>query len=345
MRWLPAWSVPAAVRGARATIVIAPLFAIGTEVIGSAQVALYIAFGGVATLLMAEFGGTRWDKLRAHLGLALAGSVLLAIGTLARSSVAVAAVVAMVVAFVVFFVGILGPNAARGRASCLLAYVLPAASPGTATLIPDRLVGWWLVSVLGTLAVLVTSPPGGTDPLRAAAARLCQALAQEIEGMLAGSADDALRAAGEEARNRLLDRFTATPYRPTGLASADQALGNCVELLWWVTLLVGDMAAERDDLRDVAAADRDLLALTATVLRDSGRLLEDDHATPPLDRLDAARMASVARLGQLGTENASFEDSARVAYHAGAIALAVLAVGADALLAAGRVDRKWLEDA
>jgi len=78
---LPTWSVPSAMRAARATIVIPSLFAFTDKVIGNVQMATFAAFGGFATLVLANFGGTRRDKLIAHLGLAVAGSVLLTIGT------------------------------------------------------------------------------------------------------------------------------------------------------------------------------------------------------------------------------------------------------------------------
>lgn len=67
---------------ARATIVIPSLLALAYKVIGDPQVALFAVFGGFATLLIASFGGTRRDKLAAHLVLALTGSVALIIGTL-----------------------------------------------------------------------------------------------------------------------------------------------------------------------------------------------------------------------------------------------------------------------
>ena len=71
--------------------------------------------------MLASFGGTRRDKLVAHTGLALAGSVLLTIGTAINSNVAIAAIVTVPVTFVVFFAGVAGPNAASGVTAALLA--------------------------------------------------------------------------------------------------------------------------------------------------------------------------------------------------------------------------------
>ena len=179
-RWLPVFSTEALLRAIRTTIVVAGLFAFADKVVGNLQMATFAAFGGFATLVLASFGGTRRDKLIAHLLLALAGSVLLTIGTAVASSTVLAAIVTVPVTFTVFFAGIAGPNAASGATGALLVFILPAASPGTISMIPDRLAGWWLASIAGTATVLALSPSPGADGLRRAAAKLAGALAQEL---------------------------------------------------------------------------------------------------------------------------------------------------------------------
>ena len=164
--WLPVWSSAAALRAVRAMVIMPGLFAFTFEVVGNLQMATFAAFGSFATLVLANFGGTRRDKLMAHTGLAVVGTVLIAIGTAVNSSVALAAIVTVPVTFAVFFGGILGPNAAAGVTAALLPYVLPAASPGTISMVPDRLAGWWLASVVGTAAVIAMSRPGAGDRLR-----------------------------------------------------------------------------------------------------------------------------------------------------------------------------------
>src|SRR6202522_1037325 len=79
--WWPAWSVPAAMRAARAVIVIPGLFALAYEGFGNLQIALFAAFGGFANLVVSSFGGSRRDKAFAHFMLALIGSIGLIIGT------------------------------------------------------------------------------------------------------------------------------------------------------------------------------------------------------------------------------------------------------------------------
>src|SRR5215470_904553 len=112
--WKPVWSVPAVMRAVRATAVVPALFAVTDKVIGNPQMALFATFGGFATLVIASFGGTRRDKLVAHLGLAVAGSLVLIIGTLVSGTTWLAALVTVPVTFAIFFAGIAGPNAASG---------------------------------------------------------------------------------------------------------------------------------------------------------------------------------------------------------------------------------------
>src|ERR1700749_347109 len=90
--WSWAWSTDAALRALRAVLVVPPLFALTDLVVGNKQMAVFAAFGGFSVLVLTSFGGTRRDKALAHLGLALAGTVLVVLGTLASFSALLAVV-------------------------------------------------------------------------------------------------------------------------------------------------------------------------------------------------------------------------------------------------------------
>src|ERR1700677_1549369 len=197
--WKPTWSVPAAMRAVRAAIVVPALFAIAYKVIGNPQIALFATFGGIATLVIVGFGGSRANKLWAHTQLAVVGSVALVIGTLVSSTHWLAALVTVPVTFAIFFGGIVGPNAASGTIAAMFAYVLPVVSAGGAATIPNRLEGWGLASLAGTIAVLLLSPPAPGDRLRAATAELAGELAGRLRAAAAGQSTDpaAMRAARE----------------------------------------------------------------------------------------------------------------------------------------------------
>jgi uncharacterized membrane protein YccC len=352
--WKPVWSVPAAMRAVRATVVVPALFALSDKVIENPQVALFATFGGFATLVVANFGGTRKDKLIAHTGLAVTGSLALIIGTVVSSTTWLAALVTIPVAFAIFFAGVAGPNAVSGSTAAMFAYVLPVASAGSAATIPSRLEGWWLASVVGTAAVLLLSPPTPGDRLRAATAELAGQLASRVRAAAAGDATqpEAVRAAKE----KLITAFTAAPYRPTGLATADQALGALVQMVEWGTTQVADAFDGHVDLSVVCTADRDLLCAAAAMFGDVQALMSGRDARPDFAGLEAARLKSAANLRDLSESGDTRVDTtvdtriaAAHAVHAQSIAIAARGAAADALIASRRaapdtvadVRRRW----
>jgi len=347
--WKPVWSVPAALRAVRATVVVPSLFALTDKVVGDPQMALFATFGGFATLVIAGFGGTRKDKFIAHAGLAVTGSLAIIIGTLVSGTTWLAVVVTVPVTFAIFFAGIAGPNAASGSAAAMFAYVLPVVSAGDASMIPSRLAGWWLASAAGTIAVLLLSPKPPGDKLRAATANLAAELASRLSAAADGVATDpeSMRAAKEKLRTA----FLAAPYRPSGLATADQALSSLVQLLEWGASQVGDAFDGHVDLTTNCPADRALLRAAAALFTGTHDLLTGQPADPDIAGLERAREDSAQQLrdlsGRVGEPDARM--AAAQAVHAQGIAVIARAAVADAMIASRRADpetiaaerRKW----
>jgi uncharacterized membrane protein YccC len=349
--WWPVWSRPAALRTLRAVLVIPSVFALTYEGLGNLQMALFAAFGGFASLIMASFGGTWRDKLTAHLGLAVIGSIVLIIGTAVSGITWLAVLVTIPVTFGIFFAGVAGPNAASGVTAALFPYVLPVATPGTVSMIPDRLAGWWLASVVSIVAVLALPTPSPGDRLRAAAAGSARALARHLQASVNGTATAADTEACQAAKHQLMNAFASTPYRPVGLATADQGMASVVQELEWCTALVADATEGHPNLDRAAPPDRELLAQAAVVLGQTGDLLAGTGRRPPdadaLDRLREARAAnhltgdaSPPSADEAATErdDDSVEVIARHAFHAQAICLVVRNIVADALIATRLAD-------
>src|SRR5712691_5955488 len=341
--WWPAWSVPAALRMLRAVLVVPSLFALTYEGFGNLQMALFAAFGGFASLVMASFGGSRRDKLVAHLGLAVIGSLGLIIGTAVSGITWLAVLVTIPVTFGIFFAGVAGPNAASGVTAALLPYVLPVATPGTVSMIPDRLAGWWLASAVSTAAVLLLPTPSPGDRLREAAAGSARALAAHLTASVNGTATAEDAKACQAAKRQLMTAFASTPYRPVGLATADQGMASVVQLLEWCTALIADATDGHPNLDRAAQTDRDLLGLAGVVLRQTGDLLAGTtRAQPDVTAMDRQREASAAYHRTAADEGGGDYDSveviARHAFHAQAIALVVRNVVADALIATRLAD-------
>jgi hypothetical protein len=344
--WLPVWSEAAAFRTLRAVLVIPSLFALTYEGFGNLQMALFAAFGGFAHLVVASFGGSRRDKVIAHFGLAVTGSLGLIIGTAVSGVKWLAVLVTIPVVFGIFFAGVAGPNAASGVIAALFPYVLPVATPGTVSTIPDRLAGWWLASAVATAAVLVLSPPSPGDRLRAAAAGSARALAAALDASVAGTATPADHQACQAAKHELMSAFASTPYRPTGLATADQALASVVQYLEWCTTLVADATDGHPNLDRAAQPDRDLIAESAVLLRRVGDLLADQDGIagaaplPDITQMERLREASAAyhRSAAPDGDYDSAEAAARHAFHAQTISLVVRNIVADSMIATRRAD-------
>ncbi len=330
------WSSAAAIRAVQAAVVLPGLFAFCYQVVGDRQMATFAAFGSFSTLVFAGFTGTRRDKLAAHLGLAVVGSVLVALGTVVSSLPVLATLVMLVVGFAVLFLGIVGPNVASGATAVLLAFVLPAASPGTISMVPSRLEGWWLASVAGTIAILLFSPKPAVDPLRVDVASLARALADELETVTAGVFDADKRDQSLAAQRKMLAAFTASPFRPTGLTTSDQALNNMVGILEWVSGLIGDAVRQYSRGVGIDQGDQELLREAAMTLRRISSLLAGDSGGFALDRLKELRQQRAHAVSDTATNTPEFFQIAHRAFHARMVALAVQAAGADALIVARR---------
>ncbi len=145
------------------------------------------------------------------------------------------------------------------------------------------------------------------------------------------------------AKHQLMDLFAATPYRPTGLATADQGLANVVQELEWCTTLISDALDGDVDLQQAAPVDRELLDVAAGLLEDVGFLLSGPDITRndvirDIDRLERARAASSAHLREQAGDGPGVGASAAHAVDAQSIAVAARAAAGDALIAARRAD-------
>ncbi len=334
--WRVSWSQPAALRAVRATIVIPCLFALTFKVIGDAQMTLFAIFGSFAQLVTVTFGGTRRDKAVAHLGLAAAGTLAVTIGTVASGSAWLAALVTIPVAFAIYFAGSAGPAAAAAVTPCLFAYVLPIASADTVAVLPSRIEGWLLASAASTLAVLLLSPRPAGDRLRAQAAKLAAVLAHWLEGAISGPSSAAGGDAAGAAEHELMNAWIATPYRPIGLAAADQGLASVIHMLEWCTSLIGDAADGHLDLPAAAGADRDLLTGSVQALRRVAAVLSGEQTSLDLEPVHQARLASVRHLDGLATDPALAVRRADYAFHAQTIGIATAATLGEAMIAARR---------
>jgi uncharacterized membrane protein YccC len=270
-------------RAGRAAIVMPAMFALGEEVIGNPAVATFAAFGSFAMLLLVDFGGPMRARLQAEAALAVVGCTFVCIGTLASRSVWLATATMAVIGFLVIFAGVLSSVLARATTALLLALILPISLAVPVSALGDRVAGWGLAAGAALVAIAVLWPAPAHDPLRAAAATACGALASrlraEVAYMLGGGSEPLARErqsamlAADQAVAALRTAFLATPYRPTSLSTADRATVRLVDEINRVDVIIVESAhaMDRDTVDHAACRSR---TTAAAVLEHAAQLLE-----------------------------------------------------------------------
>ena len=123
-----------------------------------------------------------------------------------------------------------------------------------------------------------------------------------------------------EAKHALTNAFSATPYRPTGLARSDQALANLVETLEWCTILVTRHGPGGDRSAAVAESTETCWRRPATCSAMSPPSLPGADIRPPLDRLEQLQDASAARMAAIGKNRSCTERDVHISFHARIVA-------------------------
>lgn len=329
-----------ALRDALRTAVVMPAaFAVGELLIGDAQLALFAAFGSVALLVFADFGGPPRSRLIAYVALALASLPLVALGTLCSRSPLAATVAMAAVAFGILFCGVLDGHVAAAAPAAILAFVLSVMVPAPLDEVGGRLAGWALAATFAIAATMLLWPRRPRDLLRARAADACRALAACVE-----ETDEAARDEVRAAVTALRRQFAATPYRPSGVAGPTAELAHLVTDLGWLTPLA--LAPPADGERDLDPSARELRAAVVALLRACAPLLETrhDHAGDALARrreLERTRAALADAFERTVGEAADAHDGQRVeqlldaAFHLRVLSYSAWLLGGHALGACG----------
>lgn len=223
-------------RALRAAIVVPVAAAVSFAVAGSgSQTTLFTIFGSVALVIIVDFPGNRPARALAYGGLGFNGAVLITVGTLVAPHPWLSVALMFVLGVAVTFAGVLSEIVAAGQRATLLMFVLPACTPVGP--LPERLLGWLIALVVCVPAALFLFPPRHHDELRAHAARVCNRLADRLEGTASGREV-------AKAMNALYETFLGADYRPVGLTAGSRALVRVVDDLGWLSDRIADDTGE-----------------------------------------------------------------------------------------------------
>jgi uncharacterized membrane protein YccC len=365
LRWLRAHDrgYAALRRAGRGAIVMPLLFLLSVKVIEDPAVATFAAFGSFAMLLLVDFQGRMWDRLRNQAALAVACGAMITLATLVSQTTWLAAVTMGVVGFGVLFAGVASSVLASATQALLLSFILPVSLAAPASAIPNRLAGWGLAAGCSLLAIALLWPAPARDPVRTGAIAACRALAARLRAeiaLVAGGGAEAEQAhaeaaaASDAAVDALHATFFATPFRPTGLSTSARAVVRLVDELRWlnaIVLMTMPPLPHRDPrVRAVKQA-------AAGVLDAAAELLERPAGSPAALRAGSAALhAALEELERStpvalpdGHTAASAEDAHRVvsalspSFRAQEMSFIVSQVAANADAAAAAERRTWLQ--
>ncbi len=331
-------------KGALRAAIVTPLaFAISLVVIDVKQMALFAAFGSMALLVFADFGGSRRARLRAYLLLVAAGGVLIVLGTLCSRSTWLATIAMGLVAFAILFAGVLDDYVVAARAAVTLTFVLPVMVPADAAEIPTRLAGWGLAGALCIPAALLLWPARPRSVLRREVAQATQSLAELVEATSRDdrSAADTAAQSTHTATVGVRGRFVSMTQRPSGTTGPTAALARLIDDLGWVLRVAERLPALASTAAPCPGERAEIEAAAATALRAVAACLEGGGADLPLELARLREAHDVFGRAQLehfehmqpDRDEAEAEIELDEAYRLRALSFGILQAGQDALQA------------
>ncbi len=253
----------------RAAIAIPLAATVAFLVAGNPQTPVFTLVGSMALLVAANFPGTLATRALSYAGLAVTGTILIALGTWAAPHPPIAVPLCFLVGAAVTVLSLLSEMIAGGQRAMLMTFLLPVCTP--AGPLDERLLGWLLALTICVPAALFLLPPHYTAELRHLAAKVCTALADRIDGR--GSAEDTAAA-----MDALHAEFLGSAFRPVALTAGARSLIRVVSNLRWLSDRLSPDTARL--LGPIAPA-------SVAVLRGSAEVLESG------DRIDAEHLATV----------------------------------------------------
>lgn len=180
------------------------------------------AFGSVALLGTADFGGSTRRRTISIVGTGMAGAVLIVVGGLAALSMwSVVIVTFLVTGALAFLVALRGAFASACPALTTV-YVASAMVATSTSAIPSLVAGWAIAVAIALPVTLLVLPRRNLAPVHAACAHTLRTLADAARRRSEGKPmdSDALATSLRELR----DSYLGNPFRAAGLSPADRAL-------------------------------------------------------------------------------------------------------------------------
>ncbi len=217
-------------------------FMIGAWALDDLQFAVFAAFTGIALSGFADFGGSLRGRALANVITGALAVALVCIGTLASTSVIWGPVAALLLTFVVILAGGLGGYAQAGSRVLVIFLVLAIGIPAPTDVLPERVGGVLLGTVLATVASVALWPARPRREIESAIADAAKAIADGLAKMAAGAADARSAAAvAEDAVKAARQQAASLGATPAGPVARDRARAYLLDDLQRATRIMGEL--------------------------------------------------------------------------------------------------------
>src|ERR1700677_2135213 len=167
-------------KAGRTAVVMSVSFLFGIHVVHNAQFAVIATFTGAALLGIADFSGSRRQRIQVTSITVVIGAVLLALGTAVSTNTAAATATMFVVTLVVGYTAIFSGYFAAGSSAVIVFYVVATGVQGPMSVIPAREAGLAVGGVMSVLAAGWLWPSRSTSECRSCLASVYRRLAEQV---------------------------------------------------------------------------------------------------------------------------------------------------------------------
>lgn len=265
-------------RGIRAAVGTTIAMAIAITLLPGTPATVLAAFGSIALLGTADFGGSMRRRTASLLATGVAGAVLVIIGGLAALSVPSIVIVTFVITGGLAFFVVLRGSFANACPALTTVYVASAMVATSIDAIPHLVAGWGIAVTVAIPVTLFLLPRRNLAPVRAACVASLRTLADAIDNRGAGKPVD--RSAISASLEQLQGSYLGNPFRAAGLRAPDRAL---VVLAGQVEALLTAVERGGGYLQPVSGLPRtaELITASAACLRTTADALESKTSCPP----------------------------------------------------------------
>jgi hypothetical protein len=264
-------------RGVRAAIGTTAAMAISITLLPGTPATVLAAFGSIALLGTADFGGGTRRRAASLLATGLAGAVLVVIGGIAALSVPSIVIVTFVVTGGLTFLVVLRGAFANACPALTTVYVASAMVATSIDAIAPLLAGWAIAVAVALPITLLLLPRRNLAPVLAACVASLRTLADAIDDRAVGRPVDSAAIAASLAH--LQGSYLGNPFRAAGLRKPDRAL---IVLIGQVEALLTALTRGGRYLEPVSALPRthELIVSSGSCLRATADALDEGSAAP-----------------------------------------------------------------